>query len=161
MDSYEVAQICRNGHVANSTSTSAPGNNQRFCNRCGEPTITMCEQCEVAIRGHHPVRGRISFPSDFRAPAYCQHCGTAYPWTGARLDAAKELADTFEKLSENERQQLQQSLDDLTRDTPRTKVAESKFKRLIKKAGTDAYDGMKGILVEVVSETVKKSLFGG
>lgn len=44
--------------------------------------------------------------------------------------------------------------------TPRTAVAESRFKRLVKKAGADAYEGMRSILVEVVSESVKKSLFG-
>lgn len=31
----------------------------------------------------------------------------------------------------------------------------------MKKVGSEAYDGMKSILDDVVSETVKKSVFGG
>lgn len=44
--------------------------------------------------------------------------------------------------------------------TPST-VAETRFKKLMKKVGSEAYDGMKSILDDVVSETVKKSVFGG
>lgn len=39
-------------------------------------------------------------------------------------------------------------------------VAESRFKKIIKKTGADAYEGMKSILVDIVSEAVKKSIFG-
>ena len=63
-------------------------------------------------------------------------------------------------MSVEEKELLKQSLDDLMKDTPQTKVAETRFKRLIKKAGNDAYEGMRSIIVDVVSEVVKKSLFG-
>ena len=58
-----------------------------------------------------------------------------------------------------EKQQLKESFPDLVRDTPRTAVAEGRFKRLTKKAGTEAVGAMRSILVDVVSEAVKKSIF--
>jgi hypothetical protein len=158
---YDLAQICRNGHVANSMARGAPESNQRFCVRCGEPTITECETCQAPIRGDYFVPGVISVGERYYAPAYCHNCGAAYPWTQAGLAAAKELATTFENLTADEQEQLQSSVDDLVRDTPRTKVAESRFKRLLTKAGPQAWETMRGVLVEVVSESVKKSIFGG
>lgn len=159
MGTYDVAQICRNGHVINSMARNAPEIKQEFCDRCGEPTLTSCQKCDRPIRGYYDVPGVIG-GFDYSAPSYCHACGAPHPWTEARLAAAQELAETFDELSDEEQGQLKQSLEDLTRDTPRTAVAESRFKRLVKKAGADAYEGMRSILVEVVSESVKKSLFG-
>ena len=77
------------------------------------------------------------------------------------MEAANELADELESLTLEEREQLKNSFPDLLSNTPKSAVAEIRFKKIIKKVGSDAYDGLKTILVDVVSETVKKSLFGG
>jgi hypothetical protein len=76
------------------------------------------------------------------------------------LEAAKELVETLDTISAEEKASLKESLDDLVRDTPRTKVAEAKYKNIMKKVGREAYDGMRSILVDIASEAVKKSLFG-
>lgn len=157
---YDVAQICKNGHVINSMAQSSPESNQKYCDKCGEETITSCKLCNSPIRGYYHVPGVIGF-FEYSTPSYCHSCGSAYPWTERRLKAAAELANEFDGLSEEEKEKLKDSLPDLLKDGPNTTVAETRFKRIIKKAGSDAYEGMKTILIDVVSETVKKSLFGG
>lgn len=157
---YDTAQICTNGHVINSMAASSPQSNQKHCAECGAPTITACTSCGSGIRGFYHIPGVIgSF--NFYAPSYCHNCGTAFPWTASSLEAAAELADELDELSSEEKEQLKNSFPDLVKNTPKTVVAETRFKKLMKKAGAEAYDGMKSILVDVVSEAVKKSLFGG
>lgn len=157
---YDTAQVCLNGHVINSKAQTLPVSNQNHCDECGEKTILACPECNTPIRGDHHVPGVLAI-SRYSPPAFCHNCGKSLPWTQRKLDAARELADEFDDLTEDEREQLKCSLGDLLQDTPKTQVAETRFKRLMKKAGKEAYDGMKTILVDVVSDAVKKSVFGG
>jgi len=156
---YDTAQICLNGHEINSMAASQPESNQNFCSQCGAKTIVACTSCNTRIRGYYHVSGVIGF-FDYNRPAYCFHCGSAFPWTVASLEAASELVDDLDALSADEKQQLKDSFPDLVRETPKTPVAEGRFKRLTKKAGAEAVGGMRAILVDVVSEAVKKSIFG-
>jgi hypothetical protein len=156
---YDTAQICLNGHVVNTMAASSPQSNQKHCTECGSQTITACPECNSTIRGYYHVSGVIGF-FDYAKPAYCYNCGEPFPWTVSGLEAASELADELDGISQEEKQQLKESFPDLVRNTPKTVVAETRFKKLMKKAGTEAYDGMKSILVDVVSEAVKKSIFG-
>ena len=93
-------------------------------------------------------------------PAFCHQCGTSYPWKKVAVDAAKALADELDCLSVDEQEALKQSLDDLVSSTPRTEVAVVRVKKLLKKAGTEGYSAFREILIGVLSETAKKSLFG-
>jgi hypothetical protein len=156
---YDIAQICLNGHVINTMAKDYPQSNQSFCSDCGAQTIMTCPSCSDQIRGYYHVSGVIGF-SDYDRPAYCPNCGKAYPWTVSSLEAANDLADELETLSVEERQQLKESFPDLIKSTPKTIVAETRFKKLMRKAGSDAYEGMKSILCDVVSEAVRKSIFG-
>lgn len=157
---YDTAQICTNGHVVNKMASSYPEHNQEYCDQCGAPTIISCPSCNTPIRGYYHVPGVIGF-FDYNRPAYCYNCGTPFPWTESSLKAAQELADELETLNSEEKDNLKNTFPDLIKDTPKTTVAETRFKKLMKKAGTEAYDAMKSILADVVSETVKKTLFGG
>jgi hypothetical protein len=136
-----------------------PQSNQKYCSDCGEQTITACPSCGTNIRGYYHVPGVFNF-SDYHAPSYCFNCGEPYPWTIARLEAASDLADELDGLTADEKEKLKYSLPDLVKDGPRTTVAETCFKKIMKKAGSEAYEGMKSILVDVVNEAVKKSVFG-
>ena len=156
---YDTAQICLNGHVVSTFASSQPQSNQKFCAQCGAETILACTGCGTTIRGYYHVPGVIGF-FDYSKPAYCYGCGKPFPWTAASLEAASELVDDLETLSHEEKQQLKGSFPDLVRDTPRTAVAEGRFKRLTKKAGTETVGAMRSILIDVVSEAVKKSIFG-
>lgn len=155
------SQICLNGHV---TSLQwSPQSNQKFCTKCGEPTITACQQCKAAISGRYsgPPRSRYSAldPEYFQAPSFCPNCGESYPWTQRRLQAAKDLADELDELDEAERDKLKESLDDLAKDSPQTEVAVTRFKKIMSKLGTQSASALKSIVVDLVSETAKKMLF--
>lgn len=156
---YDTAQICLNGHVVNSMALSSPQSNQKHCDECGAQTITTCPECNTPIRGYYHVPGFIGF-FDYDKPAYCYSCGKPFPWTTSGLEAILELADELEGLSEEEKQQLKDSFPDLIRDTPKTVVAETRFKKIMRKVGADAYNAMKSIMIDIVSEAVRKSIFG-
>jgi hypothetical protein len=156
---YDTAQICLNGHVINTYASSFPESNEKHCGECGALTITGCVDCKAPIRGYYHVVG-VFAADHYHKPSYCYNCGKPYPWTKASLDAAQELADELEHLNAEERQQLKDSLPDLLKDTPRTAVAETRFKKLMKKAGAEAFNAMRSILIDIVSEAVRKSVFG-
>jgi hypothetical protein len=158
---YDVAQVCENGHVVNDSVRDIPERNAPFCSRCGSKTITACPTCNTLIRGHYNVPGVIGFSPKYRAPAHCYHCGAPFPWTTAALQAAGELADLLEGLKPDRREELKKTLADLVRETPRSRVAETKFKAIMRTAGKEGYEAMKSALTEILSETVRKTLFGG
>lgn len=156
---YDVAQICINGHVINSMSQSYPVHNQKFCDKCGERTISECPKCKTPIRGYYLATAIVVIGSDYSRPSFCHNCGQPYPWTEKKLQAAQELAQELHKLSEEEKDLLKKSLDDIIRDTSQTPVAVARFKRLVAKAGVEAAQAFKDILVDIVSETVKKGIW--
>ncbi|MCX6831471.1 MAG: DUF2321 domain-containing protein [candidate division Zixibacteria bacterium] len=156
---HDVAQICTNGHVINRSSKKYPQHNNDFCDKCGQRTLTKCEKCGGDIRGEYHVEGVASFGGDFPAPAFCVQCGSPFPWTVSRLQAARELAAEMEELTEEERESLSRSLDDLIRDTPQTTVSVSRFKKVAKKISKEGLSGLREILIDIVSETAKKSIW--
>lgn len=113
MGYYDIAQVCLNGHVTNSMARGSPASNQPFCHKCGERTIIPCPSCDADIRGYYHVEGVFFVVGDYSAPAFCFQCGKPFPWTARGLDAANELADTFEGISEEDREELKKSLDEL------------------------------------------------
>ena len=102
---------------------------------------------------------RASNHTDLPLPSFCPDCGEPYPWTEAKLKAAQELTDLNEDLSPEEREILKKSFDDIIRDTPKTPVAATRFKRLIAKAGPVVAEGFRKILVDIASETAKKIIW--
>lgn len=154
--SYDVAQVCLNGHVINDSFKSFPAQNQKFCGKCGAPTITDCEHCKSFIRGSYSAPG--IFNSRYDA-GFCHNCGEPYPWTESRLKAARELAQEGEKLSKDEREQLTKSFDELVRDTPSTGLSAMRFKKIIAKVGGPSAEAFKTILVDIATETAKRLLW--
>ena len=155
---YDTAQICPNGHVTNWFASSKAQKNQKCCEKCGEQTTTECAKCNVKIRGYYH-RPRVHRLVPKSPPAYCYNCGNPYTWTEKRLAAAQEIAAELENLTGTEKESLRESLDDLVRDTPRTPAAVTRFKKLVAKAGSVAAECFKNLLVEIVSETVKKQIW--
>jgi len=94
------------------------------------------------------------------APSYCHGCGRAFPWTTAKIKAAKEYAAEIEGLDDAERKQLQQAIDDLAAGGPRTELAASRFKRLMKKAGVAVGGRVYKVFVDVASDVAKKAIMG-
>ena len=138
---YDVAQICINGHVINAASLRNPHRSQKFCSLCGAQTIDSCQKCQNQIRGHFVRENQIL--GVYSRPAFCLECGNAYPWTEAALIAARELAQELDGLNPEEKELLKESLEDIVRDTPRTSVAVTRFKKLVTKSGNWLQKGLK------------------
>ena len=98
--------------------------------------------------------------TDLPLPTYCPDCGKPYPWTEAKLKAARELTDLLEDLSTEEREILKKSFDDIMLDTPQTTVAATQFKRLAAKVGKIAAEQLRELVVDIASETAKKIILG-
>lgn len=157
---YDTAQICRNGHVITEVAEDFPQFRKDFCSRCGAATIMACESCDTPIRGDLRDSGVAIFGGPGpRAPRFCHGCGAPYPWTTQALSAARELLEEDTQLTDEEREQLDKSLDDLIRDSPQTELAARQFKRLAAKAGSETATGLKAILVSVVTEAAKRAIW--
>ncbi len=154
---YEIAQICLNGHVINPAVRSFPEHSSEFCAHCGSKTITKCPRCETPIRGEYFAED-VVIMSSYRPPVFCHACGHSLPWTQRAIKAARELVAELGDLSEDERELLTKSINDLVTDTPRTELAATRVKRYLAKLGDEA----RGIVVEVITkiatEAAKKSL---
>ena len=120
---------------------------QRFCNECGEQTLNACGSCKGAIRTG-------------RWPAWCGNCGQPFPWTETALQAAREYTDELEELNTDEKAILKATFIDLTIDSPKTKLAASRFKRVLRKVGPDAGKAIKDMIVEIASSTAAKLISG-
>lgn len=155
---YCTALVCENGHVI--TDVLRDSNAASHCERCGAPTLSRCRECNAPIHGHYVVPMALTFASEYELPAFCYGCGHGYPWTLAREAAAKELVTELDGLDDSEKAILSQSISELVRESPEAEVAGLRFKKLAKKAGVEATGALRNILVDVMSEAVRKSVFG-
>lgn len=76
------------------------------------------------------------------------------------MDAAKQLAADQVALTEEERALLAKSLDEIVKETPRMVLAVDRFRRLVAKAGPATAEAFRKILVDVLSEPVRKAIWG-
>lgn len=159
MGTFDIAQICLNGHLITDTASGHPEHRKDFCTECGERTITTCPNCNTSIKGEEYVPGVIGI-FQYHKPKYCEKCGHAFPWTKRQSNAVKELIDLSDNLNSEEKSDFKTSIDDLIKSSPNTIVAQAKYKKYIVKAGSEIGKGIKDILVDVVSETVKKAIWG-
>jgi hypothetical protein len=155
---YFTAQVCMNGHATTSRLEQCPESASKFCPDCGTSTISNCPKCKANIRGDYEVPGIAVIGFGYSAPSYCFNCGAAFPWTAERIKTAEELAEEIEELSPVERQQLKDSIADLTKDTSRTELASVRYKKLMRKAGAGVASAMNKIVVAVATEGAKKLL---
>jgi hypothetical protein len=153
---YKTAQICLNGHVRSVEAEFQ--NDGSHCSECGAQNITNCPNCGAPIHGRYDVPGVMELTGHYTIPNNCHNCGTAYPWTQAKVQALRDLVAEMHGLSQKERDRLEGSLGDLITDTPRTKLTVTLFKKALSKAGGDVATAAKTLLVDIASETVKKSL---
>ncbi|MDQ1274857.1 MAG: hypothetical protein QG610_429 [Euryarchaeota archaeon] len=156
-EGYDVAQICLNGHTANSSTLESPEFNKDYCDKCGEKTVTFCLHCKTPIRGHYHIPGWIGVIS-YHPPSYCYACGKPFPWIEKKIQAAIELSKE-DGLSEEEAKQFEDSVKDIISDTPRTPLAASRFMKLMGKVGTGTASAIRDIFVDIASETAKKMIW--
>jgi hypothetical protein len=141
----------------NDEALVVPRRNSAFCPVCGEGTMETCAECEAPIRGRYHQPGLVA-PPLIRPASYCHECGQPYPWTVERLLAAAELIDELEGLNDEERDILSRSLVELLNDSPQSELAAHRTKRLLRKAGGEAREVLRDLLVEALSETTRRLL---
>lgn len=148
---YDTALICLNGHVVNSGLKTWPEKADAFCSECGEKTISQCPKCQTAIRGRFVTDVG---PLRYDVPSYCRSCGAPYPWTERKLEAARELI-ALANIEDAEKQALSNDLPNLMNDTPRTKVAATRFRLFLDRAGQELGSGLRDLLVNITHRARK------
>ncbi|WP_165983676.1 DUF2321 domain-containing protein [Macrococcus bovicus] len=156
MGYYRGATICLNGHVVSNWDK----NYQKHCKECGSQTISSCTNCDAAIEGEYHEPSIMVIGGTYQRPSHCQECGHAYPWTERVINNAVELLSLDENISEEHKLIIKNAFPDLMVETPATPVAVAKYKTYVPKAAETVQNGLKNIFVDVVSEAVKKSIWG-
>ncbi|KRB42058.1 DUF2321 domain-containing protein [Phenylobacterium sp. Root700] len=160
MGTYRVAQVCPNGHVATSSADQYRELREEFCSKCGEATTTACPGCNASIRGYYYVEGVLSIGREYEPPAFCHACGKPFPWTERKVAAAVELVEVGGDLSSEEVAQFRSDLNEMTKDSPKTQIASLRFKKVMAKVGGGVASGVRDIVIDVLSETAKKAIWG-
>lgn len=160
MGVYRTAEVCPNGHVTTDSADAYPEHREKFCSKCGEATMTQCQNCATSIRGDYHVEGVFGFGGEYAPPAYCHNCGRAFPWTERKVNAATDLVEISGKLSSEELAQFRADLSEMTKESPRLLVASTRFKQTMAKVGSAVAGGVRDIVVDVLSEAAKKAIWG-
>lgn len=158
-EGYDIAQVCINGHVINSNSLTYPTKNKKFCDKCGEGTITTCKNYGASIKGSYLYPVIINSGLGYKLPNFCDNCGHQYPWTEIKLKASVGLINLSENLDDEEKVDLNNCIEDLVKENSNVPVALLKLKKYLGKAGQEIALGIKDILIDIVSETIKKSIW--
>jgi len=156
MGYYLTACICLNGHMV--TDSVESGFGSKFCDQCGEKTITACPKCNSNIKGDYRVEGVIAFGSTTSVKAYCDACGKAFPWTQRKLDGLAELAEAMDELTSYERETLSEMMPHLIEETPRTQAAGFKVAAIVGKLASPAKKVMQDALISIVADAGRKAL---
>jgi len=154
---FDVAQVCENGHVITTIIRSSPQVGRQFCTACGAPTLQACRQCGEPIPGEYHTPGFLRHVT-YTPPKYCGACGKPFPWTETTLSELREFAKTVDGLSDEDRKSLEEAIDDLARDTPRTERAALTVRLLVPKLSQEAWSAMRAILVSVATEAAKRGM---
>ena len=158
-EGWDVAQICENGHVLNGYAQTHPQRNQKFCSRCGKPTLIACPACHAPIRGkyHHP--DVVNATRMQTAPAFCHKCGQPYPWTSERLATARAIVEES-ALDPESKKLFAENVEDLVSDQPRTQLAAQRVAKILAKLAKPAAAAVRDVLVDIASESVRKIITG-
>lgn len=154
---YYTMLVCENGHVL-TDCLERSSNDTPYCSKCGAKTISKCSSCGAKIRGDL----RESMVLTMRmtsAPKYCPECGAPFPWTVASLDALRELAELDDDLDAADAKALVESAEAALTDSPKTKVAAMRIKKILGKAGKASAAAIRDLLVDVLAESAKRMIW--
>jgi len=154
--SYYTAYICKKGHVASSTGIVTT----KHCNKCGSLIISSCQECGAPILGKYYDDG-IFFLPKYELPYFCGNCGKPYPWTSDILSKATELISLDADLDDEIKSLLIDSFMDLVVETPGSSaLAVARYKKYLTKLSKIAQDGLRQLIIDVATDSIKKNLFG-
>jgi hypothetical protein len=156
---YHHCRICLNGHVVSASLESIESGTKQYCEECGKLTILDCQNCKSPLLGW-TYTPRVAIVADFTPPNFCKSCAKPFPWTEAKKNALKELIDFENRLTIKDKKIMEDSIDDIINETPRTKIASMKFKQGLAKAGKETAKIIRDIIVDIASETSRKIILG-
>lgn len=81
MGTYDVQQVCLNGHQITSMMRKYPEFARKHCSTCGAETISACPNCQQPIPGEYHLE-HVFGPPTAEVPERCENCGGVFPWTG-------------------------------------------------------------------------------
>lgn len=153
-------EICLNGHLINKKSQKTV-DPKAFCEKCGDKVIVSCQECGKLIRGTSQIFDiNDGYPEKiFTKPNYCRFCGEPYPWTKMILENAFDLISQDDNLSKNDKDLIKSYLPDLLKDTSKAPIVATKFKNLMTSATSVVKDMMYDIMIDVLSEPIKRTIY--
>jgi len=83
MGSYDIQQVCLNGHQITDMYRKYPENKKNHCTICGAETLIKCPTCDKEIPGRYMISATVSSNTIAVIPSYCNNCGVEYPWTNS------------------------------------------------------------------------------
>ena len=156
-ESYDVQQVCENGHQITGCYSIRELERQKFCKKCGAPTIIACPNCNKEIQGdriEEDFRGYRNPVESAVVPSYCPNCGKPYPWTESKIVTAIQILTEFGKLDEKEKETIEQDIKNIARDIPQAELSAMRIKRIWEKCSRAGYE----IIMEFASRTAAKVL---
>lgn len=153
---YDIAQVCLNGHTITGMARDHPEYKHDRCEDCGEKTICNCQKCNEPIQGYYHTDVIGIF--EYTPPRFCQKCGAPFPWIETKTETSKEIVDLMDTLNQQEKDDLKSSIDELVRETAKVAIAKVKLKKYLKKVDSDLSDGLKEVLVDILSEELSESI---
>lgn len=172
---FKIAQVCQNGHLRNSDTSTHAAKNEIFCSICGAKVISACPHCGSQLRGAYymnkPIysgtmcnvlEGRklsshisgykdVKISNTVDVPAYCHNCGKPYPWTEATLQTAEHIIDMLDELTPDQKKQLVDFIPDIIVETPQSRYAALVYAKFL--------DGLQGLAVDCFKDWLKKNVF--
>ena len=117
---YSKAKYCINGHLI-SDDLEISANTDNVCRLCGVRCISECPSCNAPIYGYALSASIACYKAEL--PAFCQHCGSPYPWTQSLIESYDGILALIEQVSPELSGKLKESFPDITTHTPKTELA--------------------------------------
>lgn len=165
-ENYDVQQVCENGHQITGCYQISKSERQDFCQKCGAATMTACPSCGGEIQGAQIVDSRDLYETitkveprmvpmhHVNVPSWCSNCGKPYPWTADKIATAIQILEEFGNLNDEEKRTIEQDINNIAKDTPKTELSAMRIKRILAKCGTVAYN----VIMEFASKTAAEIL---
>lgn len=160
---FDRAEVCLNGHVSHAMLDNYQNRSRPYCSQCGVKTIQACPSCTNVIRGPRLGGTGSTYAkqlAQYHVPAFCDYCGSPYPWTAARIHAAQALAEEIEGLTDSERIMLKASIEDIASESAMADVGVVRFKKLLPKMANEAGGALRRLVVDVAGKAAAEALKG-
>ena len=163
---YDIQQVCENGHQITgcykgdklADILNGKKKPMEFCQKCGAATMVACSSCDNEIQGDKLKDNYGTWDTIKRAtvPSYCRNCGKPYPWTDNKIVTAIQMFAEFGNLDEEEKETIEQDINNIAKDIPQSELSAMRIKRLWDKYSPIA----RNLIMEFASKTAAEILKG-